>query len=201
MHGGAEDTKRRIIDAAFEMFGARGLDNVSIQDLSKASGVSNGSMFYHFGSKNAIALEAYLIERRNYWTAAIEALEQFDGPPAQAVGAAAEALLLYQEEHPERHRFMLECSSAEWMQQHTRAVEALNEEFIKRFFAWGGPHYAAGELKPMRPEVIAALVFGPVQWLSRAASIGFTTVPLSTIAPEFGEAVALFFEGDKTRSV
>ena len=194
MNNSGETTKRRVIDAAFELFGKLGFENVSLQDISKQSGVSNGSMFHHFGSKHAIALEAYLIERRNYWEAAIEAVEEFDGPPAKAVGAAAEALLLYQEEHPARHRFMLECASAEWMQQHKRAVEALNEEFIKRFYDWGALHYAAGALRPMRPELIAAMVFGPAQWLSRAISVGFIEVPTSTLAPEFANAIAHIFE-------
>lgn len=194
MKSNGEDTKRFVIDAAFELFGERGFENVSLQDISKKSGVSNGSMFHHFGSKHAIALQAYLIERRNYWKAAIEAVESFDGPPAKAVGAAAEALLLYQEKHPARHQFMLECASAEWMQQHRRAVEALNEEFIKRFYDWGASHYAAGALRPMRPELIAAMVFGPAQWLSRATSVGFIEVPTSTLAPEFAEAITHLFE-------
>lgn len=173
----AVDTRTRVLEAAARLFAERGLEAVSIQDIRDASGVSNGSIFHHFGSKNGVALHVYLDERRAYWDHAIAAVEAFDGDPIEALGAAVRATLAYQQAHPERHNFMIECASSSWTRAHAEPVQALNAEFTQRFLAWGAPHATAGRLRPIDPQLVAALVFGPSQWLARSWLTGLTPEP------------------------
>ena len=185
----AEATRTRVIEAAARLFAERGLEAVSIQDIRDASGVSNGSIFHHFGSKNGVALQVYLAERRAYWDHAISALEAHPGDPVDALGAAARATLAYQEANPERHNFMIECASSTWTRAHAEPVQALNAAFTDRFLAWAAPHAAAGRLRPLHPELVAALVFGPSQWLARSWLTGLTIDPPTHYADALVELV------------
>jgi len=46
------DTRDRILDAALEAFGTRGLDGTSLDDLAEQLGVRKQTILYHFGSKH-----------------------------------------------------------------------------------------------------------------------------------------------------
>lgn len=194
MQSRSEETRSRVIEAAWELFSRNGLEGVSVQDISTKSGVSNGSIFHHFGSKNGVALEVYLRERGTYWTAVLEALEAAGDEPLDALGAAACAALAYQEKHIRRHIFMIECASSDWVKEHAADVRALNQTFIDRFTAWGAPHLKSGALKAMDPELYAAFVFGPTQWLARAWSTDLRDRAPTEYADEVATIVAKAFK-------
>lgn len=49
-----EDTRRRILDQALELFAARGYDAVSVGEIAEAVGIKAPSLYNHFPSKQAI---------------------------------------------------------------------------------------------------------------------------------------------------
>ena len=49
-----EDTKRRILEKALELFSARGYDSVSVGEIAKAVGIKAPSLYNHFPGKRAI---------------------------------------------------------------------------------------------------------------------------------------------------
>ncbi|WP_421934610.1 TetR/AcrR family transcriptional regulator [Phenylobacterium sp.] len=170
-------TRQKVVDAALTLFTEQGYDQTSLAQVGRLSGVSHGSIFHHFGSKDGVGIEVYLLERRTYWEAAVTALEGGHADPVQAIGAAIRATLRYQQAHPQRHNFMIECASADWMSRHSEPVRALNAEFEARFVAWASPWLAAGKLPLAPPEVFAALVFGSTQWIARSWLTGLTDDP------------------------
>src|SRR5437762_7527477 len=56
------DTRSRILDVAEELFGERGLDRVSIRDITRKAKVNLAAINYHFGSKEDLI--AAIFERR-----------------------------------------------------------------------------------------------------------------------------------------
>lgn len=52
-------TKQRIIEAAAPVFNQRGYWGASMADLMEATGLEKGGIYNHFGSKEALALEAF----------------------------------------------------------------------------------------------------------------------------------------------
>src|SRR5437773_5129264 len=56
------DTRSRILDVAEELFGERGLDRVSIRDITRKAKVNLAAINYHFGSKEDLI--AAVFERR-----------------------------------------------------------------------------------------------------------------------------------------
>jgi len=184
-----QGTREKIAAAALELFAARGYERTSVHEICERAGVSNGSFFHHFGSKEGLALEVYLEERRSYWEATVSALERHTDDPVEGLVAAVRAALAYQEAHPDRHNFMIECASANWMRTHAQAVTELNVEFSARFMAWAQPHIDAGGLPALAPEVIAALVYGPSQWLTRSWHTGLSETPPTAWADALADLV------------
>lgn len=56
------DPRALVLDAALELFSGDGYFNTSVHDIVRASGVSIGSIYHHFGDKEGIAraLQAHL---------------------------------------------------------------------------------------------------------------------------------------------
>ncbi|WP_162791741.1 TetR/AcrR family transcriptional regulator (plasmid) [Agrobacterium tumefaciens] len=53
------DSKRQLFDVAVRLFAERGLDAVSVRDITSAAGVNLGAVNYHFGSKDTLIHEIY----------------------------------------------------------------------------------------------------------------------------------------------
>ena len=84
MNAAKPKTRDRILASARELFFSKGLDETSIAEICKHSGVSNGSLFHHFPTKEAIALEIFVGIRRHYWEHVIAAMEAESTVPAAA---------------------------------------------------------------------------------------------------------------------
>lgn len=53
------ETRQRIIEAAEKLFAMRGIEGVSIRDITQAAGVNLAAINYHFGTKAALAAEVF----------------------------------------------------------------------------------------------------------------------------------------------
>jgi AcrR family transcriptional regulator len=53
------ETRQRIIEAAEKLFAMRGIEGVSIRDITQAAGVNLAAINYHFGTKSALAAEVF----------------------------------------------------------------------------------------------------------------------------------------------
>jgi AcrR family transcriptional regulator len=76
---GGEATRKRILKQAERLFAKKGIDAVSIRDITDAAGVNSAAIHYHFGSKSGLIealLERWageLVERRGKILDRIEA--------------------------------------------------------------------------------------------------------------------------------
>ena len=55
----AEDTRRKIYQAAMEMFREKGFEETTMRDIAAKAGVALGGTYYYFSSKDAIVLAFY----------------------------------------------------------------------------------------------------------------------------------------------
>lgn len=51
------ETRQRVVEAAYQLFATRGYAATGTADIARAADVSEGSIFYHFGSKRALLAE------------------------------------------------------------------------------------------------------------------------------------------------
>lgn len=68
-----------ILDAAFELIGRHGADNVTISDIAEHAGLSGPSVYRYFPSKQAIVTELAVREFETVRAARLERLHAFSG--------------------------------------------------------------------------------------------------------------------------
>lgn len=82
------DSRTRLLDAAIDVIRTRGYSATRVDDICAAAGLTKGSFFHHFRSKDEIALAA-----AGHWSAGTGAL--FRNAPYQAVPDPLDRLLAY----------------------------------------------------------------------------------------------------------
>src|ERR1039457_3846314 len=55
----AEETGRRILDSALELFRQEGFDITTMRDIARKAGVATGAAYYYYASKDAIVMDFY----------------------------------------------------------------------------------------------------------------------------------------------
>src|SRR5215469_16417566 len=53
------ETRKRVIEAAEKLFAVRGVEGVSVRDITQAAGVNLAAINYHFGTKYGLAAEVF----------------------------------------------------------------------------------------------------------------------------------------------
>ena len=53
------ETRKRVIEAAEKLFAMRGVEGVSVRDITQAAGVNLAAINYHFGTKYGLAAEVF----------------------------------------------------------------------------------------------------------------------------------------------
>ena len=90
------DTRSRILDVAEELFGERGLDRVSIRDITREAEVNLASINYHFGSKEdliAAVFERRVVPVNKARLAALDVVEKSAGKKIPKLEAILEAFI------------------------------------------------------------------------------------------------------------
>jgi TetR/AcrR family transcriptional repressor of nem operon len=54
-----DQTRQAILERAAQVFSVRGYAGASMDDLTRATGLTKGGIYHHFGSKEVLALEAF----------------------------------------------------------------------------------------------------------------------------------------------
>jgi AcrR family transcriptional regulator len=93
------ETRRRILEVAAEAFAERGYTGTSLSDVLKASGVTKGGFYFHFPSKEALALAA-LRHKQEQWTGAVMAAMLRHPRGVDQLAAMVDALCDQHEQDP-----------------------------------------------------------------------------------------------------
>lgn len=161
------DTRRRILDAALGCFVEEGYERTTVARIRERSDASNGALFHHFHSKEAIADAIYL-----------EAIGSFqDGmwtlvrSRPQSLRAAIRATIAHQlrwtEQHADLARFVYMRGHLDWNTPAGSEVAALNRKLADAIKAWMTPLVRAGEMRSASMLLIRAIVSGPAHAIAR----------------------------------
>ena len=61
-----QNVKRRIVDAAWELFYEKGYDDTTVDDIIRLSETSKGSFYYYFNTKDELLNTLSIILDDNY---------------------------------------------------------------------------------------------------------------------------------------
>lgn len=150
------DTRAAVLDAAARLFDARGFAAVSIGELTAASGVSNGSIYHHFGSKDGVLAEVVAGALEGYHRTLLAVLADHEGDGPGGVHAAVAHELAWFVEHPREARLVLAHRDAVAA---TGRLRAPNRAVVAAVGAW-----ARGAIGPdVDLNLLHAVVFAPAR--------------------------------------
>lgn len=169
----ADPTVRsRLLTAAAELFAEQGAAAVSMDQVRLRAGVSNGSLYHHFPTRQHLAHALYAEILGDYHRALLSRLQRARSAEAGVkalvgahiqwvLGAPAQARLL----HELRRSGALASEEAPWSAPNAQAFATLGQ--------WVADQVAAGAMRAMPMRVWSALVFAPVlsltpHWLAQA---------------------------------
>jgi AcrR family transcriptional regulator len=160
--------RRAIIDAALAVFNEKGYARASIDDIRRLSGASTGSIYHHFGAKEAIAAAVFLdgLER---WQGAL--LESLDWGVSAAEGLAAfiDAHFAWVSENTELARYLMVREEPEVALASRAVAQQLNFAFGAQLDKWLRAKKQAGQVRDEPSRVLFAAAMGPCRELTGEA--------------------------------
>jgi AcrR family transcriptional regulator len=192
-HKRSELTRTKIVAAARELFLDKGIDQTSVAEICRTSGVSNGALFHQFKVKEDIAFMVYSEVRSEYWHRVVGTMIA-NSDPLDGIEAAVHEAFAFQLEQPGAAAFMSDVTGSNWIENYSQAAQPLYESITAHGLAWAVPHIQAGRLPPVTPDVYVALVSGAPQWIGRMIRIGLASSPLDKIGEEMAKFVRRAFE-------
>ena len=162
-----------MLDAAAELIVEMGHTNVTLRDICQRSGISNGSVFHHFGSKEGVVRELFLIERRRYLGAIAEAITGHAGDPCDAFAQGTREAMRFQLTDVERFMHLIaDFNDSEWLRENRELWLGTALDIQQPVVEWAMPHFASGALPMMPPAVFQAMSLGPAEFLMRSQRQG-----------------------------
>lgn len=182
-----KNRKQEILDAALACFTESGVEATTIDMIRERSQASVGSMYHHFGSKEAIAASLYveaLGEHHEYQQSLLKKARTAE----DGVKAITYAYVDWVSANPEKARFILYNRS---VLAKTEKADELKERTRKQYteiLAWFQPFVARGELKNVPQELYASLITGPAHDYARMWLSGRAKTDIKAYREVFAEA-------------
>jgi AcrR family transcriptional regulator len=162
------DPKELVLDTALATFATVGYAQATIAEIRTRAGISNGALFHHFPSKDAIAEALYLRGIASYQEGLLRALDRHRGTDARAtIRAAVHHHLAWVEANRDLAWFMYERGRPDWQPAHGAAVRKLNRSTAVHIKDWIAPLASAGVVRRLPLAVLAACVVGPSHFIAR----------------------------------
>lgn len=149
-------TRDKILHTALTLFADQGYFSTSIHDIRRVAGLSIGSIYHHFSSKEAIADALYrqLVSSLNETlTTAIIGLATYP----ERYKAIISALFEQCETNPDCMHFILNARHQEFLPDEPPICSSQPFIMMKNLVEEG---IAAGEIRPMPSMIAAASLFG-----------------------------------------
>ena len=160
----AAQTREAILDAAVELFVERGFYGTAVPAVAKKAGVSTGSIYNHFSSKEALVNALF---RKHKQAIAAHVYTHF--PAMAAPREQFHAIWTYMADfamrHPAAFAFLELHHHASYLDDESRAIEHQLHEFGAGFV---DAAKAMGVLKPIDTHLLMELLFGAFIGMMRA---------------------------------
>lgn len=194
------DTRRRILDVALACFLDQGVEQTTVARIRERSGVSNGALFHHFPSKEAIA-EALYVDAISSFQEGLWTLVR-DRPTSMraAVRGTIHHQLRWVEDHPDLARFVYQRGHLDWDSPGGTRVASLNNDLAAALREWMAPWVARGEIRSTSMLVLSAIVGGPAHAVARRWLTGQVTGSLVRFTDELADAAWAGLRGTPVRS-
>ena len=153
-----------VLDAAVGLVGRQA--GLSVQALSRESGVSTGSIYHHFGSLEGV--------RAACWTRCIVALLETlvaavlpAQTPEAGVTALVEAYLGWTQASSAEARVIHFAAEQGFSPTQQARIQAAKAPHLAALGGWLAGHVAAGRVVPLSPQLAELVLIGPLAEIAR----------------------------------
>ena len=182
-------TKAKIETSALRLFAEKGVDQTTTRDIAAGAGISEGAIYRHFESKDALVHELFLANDLRL-AGELDDLQARETGLRQKLAAMVRAFCVLFEEDPDMFRFLLLVQHGELQKMPPESktpVQVLRdviEDAIQR-----------GEIPAQNPSVANALVFGIVLQPALFKVYGQIDEPMTALSARLSEACWLTLSG------
>jgi len=153
-------TRTRILDAALDLFGSRGIEAVSLDEISRAVGVRKQSLLYWFPSKGDL-VDAVLDVVSDELIAVVDAAVRSAGDePLDRIDSVIRAVFRPAVRRPALLGLVREVGRLEG--PHVARLEARLRPLVTSCTAYLSSEMAQGRLRQADPRLVAALAYATV---------------------------------------
>lgn len=180
-------TAQSIRQAALVLFEAGGVEETSVAAICRAAGVSNGSFFHAFATKDALAGDLYLSALETYHAAVLKPLAR-QPTSHDGIRALVRAHVMWVVKEKASARFIFEQARAQWLDGMREPQAQENAAFLAALNAWRQPLVENGTLRAVPDAIFVSQLIGPAQLICRGWLAGRTGVSPRSLVPELAEA-------------
>src|SRR5579863_8715903 len=168
----ARKTSRRrkdILAAALDAVVDSGDSGTFVQEVCRRSGVSVGTLYHHFGSKDLLLATLHYSVLNDYQSGALAILAA-DPPAEPGIRDTVAYHLRWLVRHPRPATFLLQHPFSGYRSPDVAPeLVAENAVFLATVKGWLDRRMAAGDLRRMPFEMVTAVLIGPVHHWVRGA--------------------------------
>jgi AcrR family transcriptional regulator len=160
------DGRTRIIEGALRRFSQDGVSATTLAGLREESGVSVGSFYHHFASKEHVFGVLYAETLADYQREFLAELVSHQDARA-GVESVVAFHMRWAGEHPERARLLISERPPRKHEPGGAEVAESRRAFYRQVSDWWRPHMKNGLLQPFQAAMCYVLWLGPSQEMCR----------------------------------
>ncbi|MCG5215738.1 TetR/AcrR family transcriptional regulator [Streptosporangium sp. KLBMP 9127] len=160
------DGRTRIIEGALRRFAQDGVSATTLASLREESGVSVGSFYHHFASKEHVYGVLYAETLAMYHEAFLEEIRRHENA-RDGIEAIVALHMSWCGRHPERARLLISERPPRREEPGGTEVHDARRAFFRQVSDWWRPHMKDGVLQPVHPTMCYVLWLGPAQEMCR----------------------------------
>ena len=185
----SSDTRSRVLDAALACFTELGYEQTTIARIRERSSVSNGALFHHFNTKEAIADALYVDALTSFQVGLWQLLRSQPDSLEAVVRGTIGHQLAWIAANEDRARFLYMRGHLNWSTPAGAELKELNRQLAQAYQDWMAQLSQSAQLRPMPIEVLNAIVTGPTHAIAKRWLAGHLSTPLLGYLDDLSDAV------------
>ncbi len=180
--------RRAILDAALACFLKSGFDAATIEHIRDASGASFGSIYHHFGSKQAIAAALY-VEGLEEVERALRSARQPHSDVRAGLKAQVRSYFDWLKTNRDMALYIFRVSTADQAGRAAEQIDQVNLESQQGLADWLRPFVERGEVVRMPEDLYDTVVFGPCSHFARHWLAGREELQIDDVVDHLADSI------------
>jgi AcrR family transcriptional regulator len=172
-----------------------GYEQTTVARICERAGVSNGTLFHHFPTKEAIADTLYLEAIANFQEGLWRLLAERPRSLRKAVRGVIAHQIEWIEANVDRARFVYTRGTLDGDSPGAAQLTEMNRKLAASYREWLQPFIERQQVRPMSMLVLNAIVTGPTHALARRWLAGQITSPLHAYLDELADSASAALSG------